>query len=59
MNIETMSRTELEIAIIEDNDLYNYFHNKTMIKDVSKMSNEEIREIIREWIIEGDEACQI
>lgn len=55
MNIYLMSRADLEIAIIEDNDLYNYFHAKTMGKDVSKLSDDEIREIITEWIIEGDE----
>lgn len=55
MNIYLMSRADLEIAIIEDNDLYNYFHTKTMDKDVSKLSDDEIREIITEWIIEGDE----
>ncbi len=55
MNIETMSRAELEIAILSDNDLYLYFGGDANIANVIKMSDEEVREKIREWIIEGDE----
>ena len=59
MNIETMSRAELEIAILSDNDLYLYFGGDANMANVIKMSDEEVRDKIREWILEGDEACQI
>lgn len=55
MNIDLMSRAELEIEIIEDEDLYNYFGGDANLDNINKMSDEEVREKIREWIIEGDE----
>jgi GTP cyclohydrolase III len=59
MNIETMSRAELEIAILSDNDLYLYFGGDANMANVIKMSDEEVREKIREWILEGDETQPI
>jgi GTP cyclohydrolase III len=59
MNIETMSRAELECAILSDNDLYQYFGGDANIANVIKMSDEEVREKIRQWIIDGDETQPI
>jgi hypothetical protein len=57
MNIETMSRAELECEILENDELYQYFGGDDNIDEVIRMSDEEVREKIREWIIEGDETC--
>ena len=59
MSIETMSRTDLEIAILSDNDLYNYFGGDANLSKVIKMTDEEVREKIREWILEGNETQPI
>lgn len=59
MSIETMSRTDLEIAILSDNDLYNYFGGDANLSNVIKMTDEEVREKIREWILEGNETQPI
>lgn len=59
MNIDLMSRAELECEILANDDLYAYFGGDANMANVIKMSDEEVREKIREWILEGDETQPI
>ena len=54
--VENMNRAELEIAILENNLEDTYFNG---LDAIIKMSDDEIRERLTEWIIEGDETAQI
>lgn len=59
MNIEKMSRAELECEILVNDDLYAYFGGDAELSHVIKMTDDEVREKIREWILEGDETQPI
>jgi len=52
-NIDTANRIDLEGVIISEEGLYEIFDEKRLLN--SGYTTEEIREIVREWIVKGDE----
>lgn len=53
MNIEKATRSELEVAALENDDLFNFLGKEA---GILAMNLEELRDKITEWIIEGNEA---
>ena len=57
MHVPTMSRADLEIAILDDDMLYDtleYKHESAEDYLIS-LSTEELRELLSEWVIENNE----
>ena len=51
--IEKMSRIDLEMIILEEDELYYSLDEQMFLK--GEYSTEELKNIIGEWIIAGDE----
>jgi hypothetical protein len=55
MMIETMTRADLEVTILEEQSLYERFDETRLM--ASGYSDAEYREIISAWIQDGDECA--
>ena len=57
MHVPTMSRADLEIAILDDDMLYDTLENKHESAEdyLISLSTEELRELLSEWVIENNE----
>ena len=53
---KTTSRTELELAILIEPGLYECFDEQRFLN--SKYSDDELRQVISDWIAEGDECAR-
>lgn len=53
MNIEKASRADLEVAALNNDDLFNFLGKED---GILAMNLEQLRDKITEWIIEGNEA---
>lgn len=53
MNLETMTRSEMEMEVLSNGSLYATFDEKRLLD--GQYSDDEMRGAIREWIIAGDE----
>lgn len=54
---DKMNRADLEVEILNNDDLYKMFDKDKLM--ASKYSDDELRDIIREWILAGDECEKI
>ena len=52
MLVNDMSRADLEVIMLENDELYTKYEDRLMNEE---MSTEEMREIIIAWIEAGDE----
>ena len=59
MKIELMTRSELECEILMDDSLYNFLGGDSNLENISKMTDNELKSKVTEWIIEGDETQKI
>ena len=59
MKIELMTRAELECEILMDDSLYNFLGGDSNLENISKMTDNELKSKVTEWIIEGDETQKI
>lgn len=55
MNVDTASRSDLEVAILEEDGLYNSLDEERFL--AGGYSDDELRDAIREWILAGDECA--
>ena len=57
-NLDQMSRIDMECEILNDDSLYQYFGGDENLLNIQKMSDEEMRDKIMDWIIEGNEVVE-
>lgn len=57
-NLDQMSRIDMECEILNDDSLYQYFGGDENLSNIQKMSDEEMRDKIMDWVIEGNEVVE-
>ena len=55
--IEKMSREDIEIEILENDDLYEIFDEERLLSRT--YTDDELKRIAHEWILDNDECEQI
>ena len=55
--IEKMSREDLEMEILKNDDLYEIFDEERFLGGI--YTDEELKKIVHEWILDNDECEQI
>ena len=55
--IEKMSREDLEMEILKNDDLYEIFDEEKLLNRT--YTDDELRKIVHEWILDNDECEQI
>jgi hypothetical protein len=55
MQLETMSRGDMEMAVIEEDGLYSRFDEAQLL--AGGYTDEEMRQVIGQWIEDGDETA--
>jgi hypothetical protein len=53
--VEKMTRGELEVEFLKNDELYSRLDEKRFL--ASDYGDDELREVLRAWVAEGDE-CQ-
>ena len=54
-NLDKMTRVDMEVEILNCDELYDFIGGDENLDNISKMSDEEMRNRISDWIEEGDE----
>ena len=55
--IEMMSREDIEMVILENDGLYEIFNKERFVG--GPYTDEELKKIVHEWILDNDECEQI
>ena len=55
--IEKMSREDIEMEILKNDDLYEIFDEERLLSGT--YTDDELRKIVHEWILDNDECEQI
>lgn len=55
--IEKMSREDLEMEILKNDDLYEIFNEERLLSGT--YTDDELRKIVHKWILDNDECEQI
>lgn len=53
MNIDTATRADLECEILDNDELYKCFDENKLMKSI--YTTEELRDIVRQFVLDGDE----